>query len=192
LGDSSEIEKYLVDLENEQNLIDVEFDKFVSEQEQTEALVTSLPQSQAYFEGADPFNSAGYMEEYRFDLNGNVIYSPEMLSAAYVQPYCWTEYGAIPELMQQCSLNSTSAASTCLTGRMPEICRYFPSCKYGNSCRFFHPDSTSNASAGPVNHSSETPNEAPRIGGKRSQMCRYFPNCNFGDKCVFYHPKQQK
>ena len=181
-NDSTEIENYLLQAETEQNLIDVEFDKFVSEQAQNESSA-AIPDTQStWYEGGEPGSSgASYMEEYRFDLNGNVIYAPEMV-AAYAPPQQWKDYGGVvvtgvEQMMQQCTLNSGAFGAG--AGRIPEVCRYFPNCKYGNSCRFFHPESVDGTGGSAA-------------VAKRPQMCRYFPNCNFGDKCVFYHPKQQK
>lgn len=180
-NDSTEIENYLLQAETEQSLIDVEFDKFVSEQAQSESC-TAVPETQCsswYGKGeGEGQQGAGtsYMEEYRFDLNGNVIYAPEM-AGAYAPPPNWKDYGVVAgveQMMQQCTLNTAVFSGA----RIPEVCRYFPNCKYGNSCRFFHPEAVN------------VPVMAAAVA-RRPQMCRYFPNCNFGDKCVFYHPKQQ-
>lgn len=41
-----------------------------------------------------------------------------------------------------------------------ERCKYWPSCKSGDECTFYHP----------------------------SKPCRTFPNCRFGQKCLYAHP----
>ncbi|CAG2171818.1 unnamed protein product, partial [Oppiella nova] len=44
--------------------------------------------------------------------------------------------------------------------KVNERCRFWPSCKNGDSCPFSHP----------------------------CQPCKTFPNCRFGDKCLYIHP----
>ncbi|XP_054758966.2 zinc finger CCCH domain-containing protein 14-like [Lytechinus pictus] len=44
--------------------------------------------------------------------------------------------------------------------KVNERCKFWPACKNGSDCLFFHP----------------------------STPCRTFPNCKFGDKCLFIHP----
>ncbi|XP_030854637.1 zinc finger CCCH domain-containing protein 14 isoform X2 [Strongylocentrotus purpuratus] len=44
--------------------------------------------------------------------------------------------------------------------KVNERCKFWPACKNGSECNFFHP----------------------------STPCRTFPNCKFGDKCLFIHP----
>ncbi|XP_052863486.1 serine/arginine repetitive matrix protein 1 [Anopheles cruzii] len=46
------------------------------------------------------------------------------------------------------------------SGAIKERCKYFPSCRQGETCEFLHPT---------------TP-------------CKAFPGCKFGDKCLYLHP----
>lgn len=45
-------------------------------------------------------------------------------------------------------------------GLIKERCKYFPSCRQGDSCEFLHP----------------------------STPCKAFPACKFGDNCLYLHP----
>uniref|UniRef100_A0A182ITY7 Zinc finger CCCH domain-containing protein 14 n=1 Tax=Anopheles atroparvus TaxID=41427 RepID=A0A182ITY7_ANOAO len=45
-------------------------------------------------------------------------------------------------------------------GTIKDRCKYFPTCRQGESCEFLHP----------------------------STPCKAFPSCKFGDKCLYLHP----
>lgn len=49
-------------------------------------------------------------------------------------------------------------------------CRFFPDCKLGEACEFYHPPATTTAVS------------------KQTSYCRAFPACTFGNKCAYTHP----
>lgn len=51
---------------------------------------------------------------------------------------------------------TTSNASTDL----PQRCQFWPNCRHGNSCKFYHP----------------------------TELCRFFPHCRAGERCRYIHP----
>uniref|UniRef100_U5EVZ3 Zinc finger CCCH domain-containing protein 14 n=1 Tax=Corethrella appendiculata TaxID=1370023 RepID=U5EVZ3_9DIPT len=75
------------------------------------------------------------------------------------------KFDDVPQLLSAVSLANDSTTTTTSKSKTTlltkERCKYYPSCRLGDACEFYHP---------------ATP-------------CKTFPNCKFGDKCLYIHPK---
>lgn len=60
--------------------------------------------------------------------------------------------------------------SSLSSGNRETRCRFFPDCKLGETCEFYHPTLT------------------PTPITKQISFCRAFPACTFGNKCAYTHP----
>ncbi|XP_077286843.1 nuclear polyadenosine RNA-binding 2 isoform X2 [Arctopsyche grandis] len=82
------------------------------------------------------------------------------------RPITTNKYDLLPSLPPDRQRN----ASTISTGIRESRCRFFPDCRLGDSCEFYHP---------PLQTTPVT---------KQNTVCRAFPNCTYGSKCVYVHP----
>lgn len=70
------------------------------------------------------------------------------------------KFDDVPQLLSSVSVPSDGLLASKSKGLIKERCKYFPSCRQGDSCEFLHP----------------------------STPCKAFPACKFGDNCLYLHP----
>ena len=247
-NDEAEIEAYISQQHQEQDLIDNEYENFIQSFEDPNSVPTlnaSLLASQSPMQSPD---------EYRFDINGNLIYAPsnelfsnwnmfypQMSSSGYqtnLPQQCYSQpvqpsVEHLDSLMQKTSLSNATAPNpmfysaafpipthpamysypsnplpqTSYPSRGLVSCKYFPNCKFGNTCKFYHPPleatTVSNQMQFPVNDSCKVNNHfteqniqlpSSQSSSRRphvplhKQLCKYFPHCTLGKSCTYYHP----
>uniref|UniRef100_A0A1Q3EZS6 Zinc finger CCCH domain-containing protein 14 n=1 Tax=Culex tarsalis TaxID=7177 RepID=A0A1Q3EZS6_CULTA len=70
------------------------------------------------------------------------------------------KFDDVPQLLSSVSVPAEGLLASKSKGLIKERCKYFPSCRQGDSCEFLHP----------------------------STPCKAFPACKFGDNCLYLHP----